>query len=212
MPALLLQVVMKAMRMSLAPLPFNLVRRAVLLTYAVADEVTAMRRSGALETGASGEAEDEGEPSRWSHRKSREEQQMNRRSSRKMSVGSGSLVTRWPSVQNEASSSNLSAAGEDEKISAFIERAISTQVKLYPEEVVAYDVANAQQSHGHLYRTALSLTVNELSHSMGLLNERLVELHTSVDQKFKQMDARQDKVLAALRRGVQEQSSHAQAI
>lgn len=94
-------------------------------------------------------------------------------------------------------------------------------MRLYPEEIVAYDVANAQQSHGQLYRALLSHTVGELVTGVGTLSKSVGELqsvqhaHTerldSVAQKVEQLSLHQVDVLSAVQQVVQQMQVAAQA-
>ena len=72
-------------------------------------------------------------------------------------------------------------------------------MRLYPEQIIAYDVANAQQSHGQLYRATLAHMVIELQSAQCTQAGRM----DSMAQKVDELGALQGEVLAAVQQGAQ---------
>ena len=72
-------------------------------------------------------------------------------------------------------------------------------MRLYPEQIIAYDVANAQQSHGQLYRATLAHMVGELQSAQRTQAGRM----DSMAQKVDELGARQGEVLAAVQQVAQ---------
>jgi hypothetical protein len=95
---------------------------------------------------------------------------------------------------------------------------VDAQVRLYPEEIIAYDTASAQQSQGQLYRATIINAVSDLSTGLGILSKSVADLQSaqranadrldSVVHTVDQLGERQGDVLAA----VQEAVAHLQAI
>jgi hypothetical protein len=164
------QVVMKVQRMGVEPQPFNLVRRAALLVQDCAKPVVRLLPCARVDTARrSKSAAEQPRPAAKSVRQS-----ARRQSSIKDTLKKGAaVIAAW---QQRSQADELAKKTPDQKASAFVERAVSTQVQLYPEEIVSFDAAIAQRSDGQLYRDSLKNTMNEVSEGMAALSRSVEEL------------------------------------
>jgi len=181
------QIVMKARRMGLMPRPVNLLRRFVLTVFAIAAPLRtssagpADENTGELRRGSSSLT-----PTRGAGGKRRSTMAAARISvavGGRLSVAGRILRKAWGEHKRGAEKTDSQMAGD------FIERAVSAQVRLYPEEIIAYDVANVQQSHdAQLYRATMANTVNLTATGVSFLSDTVRELQAAQRTQGERVD------------------------
>lgn len=195
------QVVMKAVRLGVAPRPLNLVRRAVLSLYSLfhfdacgsmAMELMGLQRNSRQEEArsATSPAEalsrnsadgDERAPAsckRASFDRIRKRGQSIFMNSRPMTRTRSQSMFTGSAEGEERLRAKLQRKSDAQKSSDFVARAFSPQVCLIPEEIVVYDAAVMRQAHGQVQDAHVPHNASELTSIVSSLTQSVAELRT----------------------------------